>query len=242
MPRNNTKKRRNSSAKKNKGRSTRTGDSERVQLGVVRQGPLPDSTDVIFIHPREKTITFTREVNLNTISSVAAAGTYGAISIALNQLPNYAKLAAVFDCFRILEFQARFIPVYNTINYTGPSTPITVPGELLTCLDYDDATAPTSTDQVRSYQNSMVSKVTQYHERTVVPCAANALYVGSVFTGYGRIKSPWIDCSITNIATSAAIPHYGIKYAIGPDGGLGVTIPLFHLSACVVFQFKNVVD
>lgn len=219
------------------------GGKMNQQLSIIRQGPLPDRKDVIFRQPREKAITFTREISFGTVSSAAGAGTYGSVVISLSLCPNFGKLAAVFDTFKIPMIQVRFFPVYTQVNYTGAATPITAaPFELLTAIDYDDGTAPVATDQIRSYQSCMESKFTQYHERSYRPCVANSLYTGTAFTGYGRIRSPWIDCSTSTLTQSSIVQHYGLKYAIGPDTGLGVTIQLYQLQATVILKFKNVVD
>lgn len=135
---------------------------------------------------------------ITTSTTIPAAG---AITFILQDLPTYTDLVNLFDQYRILCVKVDFIMGGTTNPNTGP------PGLVFTSLDYNDATAPASINEMVQYESSQVVPIGQYFERTVRPRSAVAAYSG-VFTSFGNVYGQWYD------ASSSSVIHYGIKYFI----------------------------
>jgi len=131
---------------------------------------------------------------------------YGSLQFAMNELPNANSWTTVFDRYRILSVDVRFIPANVQMNVS----PVTVNAPIFhTCVDFDDATAPTSVVQVQRYGTYAGTIATSGLRRHFVPRSASPQYITLVTSGYGEVDpSVWKDCAYDSI------PHYGVKYAL----------------------------
>jgi len=161
----------------------------------------------------------------NIVTSTSSV-TSGAVYVTLSSLPQTSSFATIFDSWRVLQFTVRFVPSLSML--TAVANP-----PLLTVIDYDDATAPTTTGALRAYDTLLVTPFGQaggYVERTVNPKIAIAAFSGA-FTSYAQ-ASKWVDCA------SPGIQWYGVKYAI--DMTAGSYNPAYDIEVDAVMQFKSV--
>jgi len=158
----------------------------------------PDVKDVILSRPSSKRIYNFEFTQTGNITSSAAVETDGAISFALNNLTGYTSLTTLFDQYRIVGVNIKFIP--SQLVYTAAAQP------LLTVLDYDDAT-PIVVSSLYQYDTLKVAPASAYFERSLKPRTAIAAYAGA-FTSFGNMSGMWID------SASPGVIYYGVKYGI----------------------------
>jgi hypothetical protein len=135
---------------------------------------------------------------IGTITSSAAVETDGAITFALNNLTGFASLTTLFDQYRIVGVNIKFIP--SQLVYTAAAQPI------YTVLDYDDATAVV-VSSLAQYDTLKIAPASAYFERSLKPRTAVAAYSGA-FTSFGNVTNMWLD------AASPGVQYYGLKYGI----------------------------
>jgi hypothetical protein len=171
-----------------------------------------------------------QEVSLGTITSSATPGTEidGAYYFYLNQLDGNASLVAVFDQYRFLQVTVSFIPRCKVTGTTGSVFPTPI-GQLITALDYDDAST-TVASVLRQKETANISSCTDQQNRTLSPRMAVAAYSGA-FTSYTNVRM-WID------ATSASVQHYGVKFAILNCNFVSTVV--YDVYARYVVQFRQI--
>lgn len=138
----------------------------------------------------------------DTTFQSGTAGNIGAgYQFYAGQLDQVAALVAIFD-------QYRFHKVVFTLNprVTEAATTSTAPGtNLFTCIDYDDATNPSSIATMREYQSCKEYGPYEKIVRTIYPRVAASVYGGASFNQYQSSSAPWMDSSSTDAR------HYGFK-------------------------------
>lgn len=163
-----------------------------------------------------------RYVVANITGSTSGAGVRtdaaGAMSFSLNALPNSSEFTSLFDQYKIMKVKLRFIPFGDNVNLpistmTGTSSLMSPGGPLITAIDYDDTTAPTSAADLLQYQASRVTPVPKPLSMTIRPKFAAEIYRSGLATGYGA-RSGWLDTA------NADVPHYGIKYWMNSPSAL----------------------
>jgi hypothetical protein len=155
--------------------------------------------------------------------AITASDVKAAYAITLSALPGYAALAAVFDEYRIVGVTFKFISDSSSSYWdSGGSAAIASP-VLLTAIDYDDKTAPSSKDAVLAYDSCEVHPVSQELTRFVKPTVAVTYWQNALAAGFGTVAGSWLDCS------TPAVEYYGIKCCLSPgattvDDGLKVRV------------------
>lgn len=144
--------------------------------------------------------------------------TFGAGFITLAGLDGSASKLAVFDQYRIIQLELWLIPQGTT------------PGSMWhSVVDYDNATAPTTLGQVRSYSNCHTTSLNNGHYHKFVPHVATAVYKGA-FSGFSNQARQWIDSANNDVQ------HYGWKvgFETTPGGVIGIDV-LYR----AVVEFRN---
>lgn len=136
------------------------------------------------------------------LSSSVTLETFFARSFQLSDLDQVSSLTAVFDQYRIDMIEFWLVP--RSIDSTSNTSSH---GLLTTVIDYDDATALTTTGQANDFNNALTSSGLNGHYRKFKPHIALAAYTG-VFTSFANADAGWID------AASTGVQHYGIKGAL----------------------------
>lgn len=141
-----------------------------------------------------------------TINVSGSANVFDAYSHALSDLPNYTEYQTVFDEYRFVAIKYTFCcsQVVNTFS-TAPAT-VSVP-TLVTCLDTDDASPPSSASLLSHDTAIIHGPTTKAMTRWVQPEAALAAYQGT-FAGYAAKSRQWIQ------TVSSGVQHYGMKLGL----------------------------
>lgn len=161
--------------------------------------------------------------------SVTGVWIHGAIDISLDKLPNWGEFTNLFDEYKICAIKTKFIYSHNSSdakNLGTASLPI-----MYLVRDYDDATPLTNYNDYSQYENLKVRRMDKPIGIYSKPKCSSALYTGALFTGYGSMKSQWIDCS------SAGVKHYAVKFGIDPIVS-GTTDPIGKLVVFHTLYFK----
>jgi hypothetical protein len=188
------------------------------------QGSIPAVPDVepAELSPR-RLVNIVREVALGAITlSTAPLDTFGAYAIRLSDLPVSSELTTTFDDYRIMSLQFTFMPT-NPSAYAGP---------LLTVIDYDTSSAPSSINDVLQYKTLQKTESGATHIRTLTPRVADALYSGA-FTSYGLQSQHWISTDSPNVF------HYGLRWAIAGITGTGANTVAYYVFCRAHLQFRN---
>lgn len=150
-------------------------------------------------------VSITRTVDYGQITSSTGTNTFSGQVFKLSDLPNYTQFTNLFDEYRIRAIKCYFIPTFN-VNY-GTTGTATLP-QLISAIDYDDATTPSSTAQIYSFDTCRVHGIfDKMTTRTFKPALSLAVYTGS-FVGYGQRQDQWIDCN------SPGASHYAMKWGM----------------------------
>jgi hypothetical protein len=138
------------------------------------------------------------------------------MAVIANQTNDVTSYTNLYDKYKICAYKVTFIPRATQFELYNNQTDGNDNFILWTCLDYDDAAAPTSTQYVMNYRNKKWTRGTQVHKRYVKhPHILGAIAnntTGASTVNSANIRAPWID------AASLSIPHYGVKWACLPGG------------------------
>jgi len=163
--------------------------------------PISVVNDVKVIELSEKVYTFSRSVFRNAITATSASvPVLGALPFLLTDLPDYVEFTALFDEFKIQQVIVQFTPTNYSQAYAS----------LFTAIDYDDASSPSSINDLREYGSFHFTPALKYHQRVLTPKYSYRVYNGVGITDSFASTRGWVDCSKPDT------PWYGLKYAFGP--------------------------
>lgn len=147
-----------------------------------------------------------------------------------SQLPNYTEFTAMFDQYMIKKIVLKLIPKINTHNLASTTTGNADLSQVHSAIDYDDATTPTSVQQLCEYQSYKMTRGSQIHTRVLVPKIE--------LTTDGTANAPkayqWLDCD------SPSVNHRGIKVWFSAPSSATTTL-YYDMLVQVYFSCKNVV-
>jgi len=145
----------------------------------------------------------------------------------LNGLPNYTEFTGLFDQYRIVEIGVQCIPAQNVETLAAGGSGFN--GNLLTHVDYDDNTPPSSEAEMLQRQNLQSWVWSRPFAFRYAPRIASAVYSGA-FTSYANV-SPWVDVA------SPDVRYYGWKLGITPAVG---QIYGLNILTYAVVEFRSV--
>jgi len=164
------------------------------------------------------------------ITQSSSTFTYFAIPFRLDDIPQVATYAALFDRYKIKKVIVHFKPMFNVGDVKTDQSAIGFPQTFLTTIDYDDANVPTSLDVVRDYQMCREHNFYKPFSIELTPKIAISAYNGS-FGAFANTSS-YIDIA------SANVQHYGIKGALSvAQSTIGQA---WTVSAEYIIDFKNI--
>lgn len=167
----------------------------------------------------------------NNMTQGANTTTVAGFSYTLSQLNNVATYQALYDQYRIVFIEHKFIPQYDQNNAGGGIVTVDS-GRLATAIDFDDGNAPASVAAVTEYGSCQIVDTCKGTTRKFVPHTAEAAYSG-VFTSFANKVGSWNDLG------SPAIQYYGLKAAITP-GLVGQTqLQIFSMSIRFHIEFRT---
>ena len=137
----------------------------------------------------------------------------------LNQVPDYTEFTNLFDNYKIHGIKMTFYRP-SLSNSDALNTQVL----LHTVYDYDDASAPSSVNQMVQYDNyKVVSLTNQFMKNGKVtrffkPRTLTEVYRGPASTGYSPTTRGVFDTQYNDI------PHYGLKWALEAIDSDGVPV------------------
>lgn len=147
----------------------------------------------------------------------------------LSQLTNSSEFTNLFDQYMIKKIVVKLIPKITQHNLATTTTGNSDLPQVHSVIDYDDATTPTSLNQLVEYQSYKMTRGNQVHTRTFVPRVE--LSAG----GADSAPKPyqWIDCD------SSSVNHRGMKVWFNAPQSTGVSV-YYDMLVKVYFSCKNV--
>lgn len=143
-------------------------------------------------------------------------GEFKAMSFTLDGLVPSDELAAwdtLYDQYQIKGVKVKWVPKtnMNTVQDASGTAAYLIP-EIITAIDLDDDTDPSSVDQLLQNGTVRRQRFTKECHRYLKPRAQQQLYDAPLSgTGYGLLpRNTWIDMK------DPKVPHYAIKWVITP--------------------------
>lgn len=137
----------------------------------------------------------------------------------LSDLNGATDLIALYDSYRIRSVEVNFV-VCGVQQVTSPYAPtaiVAVP-MMTTVIDYNDISVPSSLAELDRYSTVVTQPSTISFVRKFSPRWQAMVYNGLVSTAYALgSRSAWLSTA------TSAIPHFGLKYCLGPDSGSGLS-------------------
>jgi hypothetical protein len=209
------------------------------QVPKAPKGPHPGA----IFSTRQMASTFNTQSGLSNVGGSggvaqliqnSATAVYVAIGFRLDDLGQASTFSALFDQYKIDKVHLRFTtrnPAVAVFNVASPNGG--VPLGYCTA-DRDDATAPTSIDQVRQYDLCKGFTGTSSFDIEMEVRPTQALYAAGAFSGYNTMDvEPWIDVANTDV------PHYGVKLAIGALTATVTSSWCWDIEAHYYVSFRN---
>ncbi len=144
------------------------------------------------------------------ISQTGAATVYKGISFTVGSLPNWGSFLSLYDQYRIKKISAHVIPKYDVNLLVSVADLDRLTPEIFSAIDFDDAAAPASVQELLEYESCIRTRGPVEHVRTWKPSILLAAYESVATSGYVRAFDQWLDCN------DDTVPHYGLKLAITP--------------------------
>lgn len=171
----------------------------------------------------------------NLVTSITA-DTFISKFFTLNEVPNRSEFTSLYDQYRINGVKITWIPRGNVADIAPTGTAGVFQGQstgVFSAIDYDDATVPTSINQLNEYQNCKMTRATQMHSRYLKPRInlQGTTNQGTGATGATFNTRGWLDCTQDNV------PHFGVKYAFQQSVNYAMT---YDLKVDYYLAFKNV--
>lgn len=162
-------------------------------------------------------------------SNSAVAG----FTFKLSDISNYTELTALFDSYKLNKIVIMFFPTFNSI-----VNPLTNASQILptitSAIDPDDATAPSTQNELREYDTCRFTSGPRMHKRIIYPKLRGILYNGGG-DGYKKERPCYIDTA------QAGVEHYGLKVWMdnGGNSSTGQTPYSCRVEAIYYLTCKN---
>lgn len=214
-----------------KGKRVRDGTSKKSYGARYTLSHMSPSRSI-----NERVHFFERSFASGSINESGAGNTYGSLSFKLDNFSGYAELAALFDKYKIMKINVKWLSYFNVNDVTNVAASGAFMIPMLLYPDFDDDTAPASAQEVMEHSNLIVHRVGESFEHVLnPPHVLRMVYQSAIATSYESVPSSQIWLSTAN----AAIPHYGFKYWFG-DTGLAANVHLWKLIVTATIVCKNI--
>lgn len=142
----------------------------------------------------------------NALQLTGAGGmTFGSITFALSDLPNYTEFTELYDLYKINKVKVTFIPKINSATLNGSAQmPI-----VHSIVDSNDSTPPANLTELMENEDVKTTRGTSLHTRYFTPKCQTKLYESIATDGYAVARrNPFINTA------DPSVPHYALKWAI----------------------------
>lgn len=146
----------------------------------------------------------------------------------IGQLPQFTDFANLFEVYKVNAIKYELVPCQTGSDLNPTATTLFLPN-ILSVVDYTDATPPTGINELMQYTNLRRTKITRRHSRYFVPKVNNDVNGIAI----ANVKPTWMGFG-------AGIPMYGVKW--GLDQPVNTAVNGFGIDRYVTFYFscKNV--
>jgi hypothetical protein len=175
---------------------------------------------------RDRTmIKVTKQYRLaNVVTTSTTVPVFYAAWIALDGVSDYASIAAAFDEYKISQAEVWIVPQY------GPGIDHSI-GMSASCIDYNDAVAPSALSTIVNYSNAIQGPALYGHYHRWVPAVDIAAFKAGPLFGYSAEKNRWI------LTADSSVQHYGFKYGVDVSSGTYGVDVVVRLTVC--FRLMN---
>lgn len=181
-----------------------------------------------------KAFSFKRKTYIETITVNNLADFMKGYSFSLSQLNNATEYTNLFDQFRICGIAITLMP--SVTDFSAASgvtmTNFAMP-EVRSIIDKDDASNPTSFNEMYEYNNCKITRGHREHKRFWKPAILSASYETAVSSAYTPRFNQWLS------TTDPATPHYGVKIGINALGSAAAGNMYYRMYATFYIQCKN---
>lgn len=207
-------------------RFRRTLGYTRIGGPRVRNGPYS-------LVPRlsQNTVYSFKRMTQTTSINPGAAGVnaYGAFYYRLVDVPGYTEFTTLFDQYRMTGVKMKFVPRASQ-NVSTQSM-----GDLVYIIDYDDATAPTSQNQLLENQSVKVRQVFSRPFSVYIRPRTNFTVIGTSGNQTANIPiKTWLDCA------SPDANYFGLKWAWVNAASTLSPLPSIDIYITYYVQFRGV--
>lgn len=179
---------------------------------------------VMYKTPKDPVRLYKRTSDYFTLPVSGTTGALGSYTFTLNSIPNSTEFTSLYDQYKINAVSVCFYPKQTQVTSLTTTDNVRGNARILTAIDYNDDTPPTTLDELRQYESCEVDVILNKHERYIT----KPLFINSS----GQNVNAWL--STANPSTK----HYGLKYGIEPTQAVGGSFT-YHVEVAYYIAFKN---
>lgn len=151
-------------------------------------------------------------------------GALGSFTFQLTNIPNSTEFTSLYDQYKINAVPVCFYPKQTEVTSLSTTDNVRGNARILTAIDYNDDTPPTTLDDLRQYESCEVDVILNKHERYI----PKPLFLNNS----GQNVNSWL--STANPSTK----HYGLKYGVEPTQAVGGSFT-YNVEVTYYIAFKN---
>lgn len=151
-------------------------------------------------------------------------GALGSFTFQLTNIPNSTEFTSLYDQYKINAVSVCFYPKQTEVTSLSTTDNVRGNARILTAIDYNDDTPPTTLDDLRQYESCEVDVILNKHERYI----PKPLFLNNS----GQNVNSWL--STANPSTK----HYGLKYGVEPTQAVGGSFT-YNVEVTYYIAFKN---
>ena len=163
---------------------------------------------------------------LGTLTINNTTTTNQAYNFSLNDLPNSSEFTSLFDMYKINAVKITFSPQMTENISLSPLNNAFASSRFFSAIDYNDSTAPTSTDELRQYSTCKMTPLLKKHTRMI--------FKPKILDSSSYTLSTWIASS------SPSTNYFGLKVSVEPFEGSTITTMIYKIECKFYMSFKNV--
>lgn len=181
---------------------------------------------------------FKRHIDFGAIQSTSnQAFTTGAIYIEPStDIPGWSEFSALYDSYKINALKVMFIPVSDQIyTFSSSGTPTTYHSQydfrFLSCIDYNDRSAPATLNVIREYDNCKLTPNNRIHKRYFKPSFTLDVENTAQSAIMPNKYKPWLSTS------AGDVEFYALKYGFEHQTNTA-SVPAYRIEIKVYMSFK----
>lgn len=201
---------------------------ENTRVELEKSAPeVPDKVPLLL--SIKKIVTFKRTGLGPAVSTSTSGSSFGATFFTLALFDTGAEIKAMFQEYRIIELEIKFVP---TTRVASNGTPSINTGNFHTVIDYHNANVPISFAELDEYKSLQVVQTGLYVTRTFSPRTLFLVYGGVTPAYCTQTCMRWMSTDYNDAE------YYGIKWGLGANVGLG-NIQIYSMQVSAVIQCRS---